>query len=174
MTGKMGQTSDGYTIGDMYCDEIQQGSDAAQTFRIGYEPNGILYLTWNQIDSKIEVNEKDEGVPITKRSIYMRTFDPHYKSETYTDEETGETKYIYTGMWGATTVFDVPADNNMMYSEQTFLAPDKDTAMCAFRRFNRVETENGVKEDNNAYLVIHRYHIVSAIEFTDVYSDVER
>ncbi len=168
--GNIAQTNSGYTAGDMFFTQVQEGADAAQTFRVSYEPNEILYLTWNAVESHTEVID-DKEVPITKRSIYMRTFDPHYSFVSYTDEETGETKYNYSGMWGAATQFDVPTSNDMMYSEQTFLAPNKDTAMCAFRRFNWIETENGTKEAENADLVIHRYHVVSSLEVTDAYSD---
>ena len=168
--GDIVQTNNGYTAGDMFFNVVQEGSDAAQTFRISYEPNGILYLTWNQLDSNIEV-VNDEEVSIAKRSIYMRTYDPHYKSESYTDEETGETNYIYTGMWGAATEFDVPDNNYEMFSEQTFTALDADNAVCAYRRFMWVDNGDGVKEAPNSDLVIASYHVVSTLDITDVYSD---
>ncbi|MBQ8942687.1 MAG: S-layer homology domain-containing protein [Firmicutes bacterium] len=172
LNGGVTQTSEGYTAGDMFYYEVQEGSDAAQTFRISYEPNGILYLTWNQIDSYIEVEGEEEN-SITKRNIYMRTYDPHYDSETYTDEETGETKYIYSGNWGAATKFDVPDNNYEMFSEQTFTALDKDTAMCAYRHFKWENDGTGVKESANSDLIISRYHVASSLNVTDVYSDPE-
>ncbi|MBQ7265108.1 MAG: S-layer homology domain-containing protein [Firmicutes bacterium] len=168
--GDIVQTNNGYTAGDMFWNEVQQGAEAAQTFRVSYEPNGILYLTWNQLDSNIKIVNEEE-VPTAKRSIYMRAYDPHYSSVSYTDEETGETKLVYSGMWGAATEFDVPDNNNEMFNEQTFTALDADTAMCAFRRFNWIEDGKGVKEAPNSDLVIHRYHVVSTLEITDVYSD---
>ena len=172
LDGSISKTSEGYTAGDMFYYEVQEGSDAAQTFRISYEPNGILYLTWNQIDSNIEVKDEEE-VSITKRSIYMRTYDPHYSSKAYTDDETGETKFIYSGSWGAATKFDVPDNNNEMLSEQTFTAIDKDTAMCAYRKFSWIDEGTGVKEAPNSDLVISRYNVASSLDIEEVYSDPE-
>ena len=170
--GGLTQTSEGYTAGDMYYTELMENGEAAQTFRVNYEPNGRLYLTWNALDNYTELDENGEETPIVKRVIYMRVFDPHHSTETYTDEETGETKYIYMGEWGSPVKFDVPDDNMTMYNEQTFTALDTDTAMCAFRRFKWEEDSSGnVKEAANSDLVIHRYHVVSSLNITDMYSD---
>lgn len=165
-------TDNGYTAGDMFYNVVQEGSEAAQTFRVSMEPNGVLYLTWNELDTNIEM-VNDEEVPVSKRSIYMRTFDPHYSQESYADEETGETKYRYSGMWGAATAFDVPDNNMEMFNEQTFNVIDKDTALCAFRRFNWIEDAEGVKEAPNSDLIVRRYRVVSNLDIEKVTSTPE-
>ena len=166
------QTDEGYTASDMDNIKLEENAEAAQSFRVSYEPNGRLYLIWNALDNYTELGENGEETPIVKRVIYMRVYDPHYSDETFTDEETGETRHTYMGEWGSATKFDVPDDNMTMYNEQTFTALDKDTAMCAFRRFRWEEDENGnVKEAANSDLVIHRYHVVSSLKITDMYSD---
>ncbi|MBR1737582.1 MAG: S-layer homology domain-containing protein, partial [Firmicutes bacterium] len=169
LDGSILKTSEGYTAGDMSYYEVQEGSDAAQTFRVSYEPNGILYLTWNQLDSYTEVSENDEEISVTRRSLFMRTYDPHYSSESYVDEETGETKYIYTGKWGAAKTFD-DAEGGELFAEQSFIALDKDTAMCAFRAFNWVDDGDGPKESANSDLILRSYRVITTMGLENAYT----
>ncbi|MBR1735564.1 MAG: hypothetical protein IJ736_00915, partial [Firmicutes bacterium] len=168
--GSVTQTSEGYSAGDMFYYEVQEGSDAAQTFRVSYEPNGILYLTWNQLDSYTETDENDKEVTVARRSLFMRSYDPHYSSESYVDEETGETKYIYTGNWGAAKTFD-DANGGEMFAEQSFIALDKDTAMCAFRAFGWENDGKGEKETPNSDLILRTYHVITTIGLENAYTE---
>ena len=169
------QTDEGYAARNMSYNTVQAGAEAAQSFNVSMQPNGMLYLVWNALDVTTEKNEDtNDIIKTTKRNIHMRTYDPHYDYSTYVDEETGETEYIYYGKWGADCVFDEPEAADTMYGEQTFIALDEDTAMSAFRRYELIDDgSGGTKESPNADLVIHSYRVASSLDITDAYSDPE-
>ncbi len=168
------QTDEGYAARDMSFNTVQEGAEAAQSFNVSMQPNGILYLVWNALDVTAEKGEGSDVTKTTKRNIHMRTYDPHYDYSTYVDEETGQTEYIYYGKWGADCVFDEPETDNTMFAEQTFIALDEDTAMAAFRRYELLDDgKGGTKESPNSDLVIHSYIVASSLDITDAYSDPE-
>ncbi len=165
---------DGYAIEDMPYTLVQNGADAAQTFDVSVQPDGRLYIIWNQLDSKTEFDENGENPSEVKRSLYMRIYDPHFSSEEITDPETGEPTLVYSGRWGAALAYDVPEENNTLYSEQSFVALDNETMMGAFRR-STLETDGGgnTSISANSDIVMHGYRVVSSVDITDVYTEPE-
>ncbi len=167
-------SSDGYMIEDMDYTLVQKGAEAAQTFDVTMQPDGNLYLIWDQLDSSTKFDENGENPPEVKRSLYMRMYDPHRRSTEITDKTTGQVYTTYQGSWGAAGEFDVPDENNTLYSEHSFMALDKDNMMCAFRS-SRLETDSSgnTSISPNSDLVIHGYRVVSSVEVTDVHTEPE-
>ncbi len=167
-------SSDGYMIEDMDYTLVQKGAEAAQTFDVTMQPDGNLYLIWDQLNSSTTFDENGENPPEVKRSLYIRMYDPHRRSTDITDKTTGQVYTTYQGSWGAAGELDVPDENNTLYSEHSFMALDKDNMMCAFRS-SRLETDSSgnTSISPNSDLIIHGYRVVSSVEVTDVHTEPE-
>ena len=96
---------------------VQEGADAASTFTVSLEPDGYVYMLWNQLDDfddsskKIDKDDlygaESTSAYVAKRSIYMRVYDPQYEKKIINDEEYGE-KTVYSGKWGSAVRIDEP------------------------------------------------------------------
>jgi hypothetical protein len=97
----------------------------------------------------------------------MRVYDPYYEKQTIGDEENGS-RDIYIGKWGSAVRIDEPAEGDTIYNEQSFSSKNTENAVAVFRRNKLVDNGKGGKmESANSDLVIHRYKLVSTLDFDE-------